>query len=235
MRTVNQLTNLARVLSMNRSDLLELLVSQILVIEHERPLLVAIDGVDAAGKTTLAAELSKKLRELGLNIIEASIDGFHNPRVIRYKQGAESPEGYYNDSFNLAALQVLLLDPLKTGDLRYKARAFDYIADRGVVSPFLVAEPDSILVFDGVFAHRAELRDYWDYSIYLHIDEAQSLRRGVDRGQGDEDDLVRRYEKRYISGQRLYLADADPMNHADIVIDNNDFESPTIMSIYNQN
>ena len=92
---------------MKRSELLELLTANILGIKHERPLLVAIDGYDAAGKSILAKELAEKLRGLGLNIIEASIDGFHNPRVIRYKRGEESPEGYYYDSFNYAALKVI--------------------------------------------------------------------------------------------------------------------------------
>ena len=191
--------------------------------------MVAIDGIDAAGKTILAKELADKLRVCGVPVIESSIDGFHNPRAIRYKRGSESPEGYYRDSFNLAALKVLLLDPLKTGDLRYKAKAFDYTIDQGIISPFIEAEPDSILVFDGVFTHQSELRGYWDYSIYLHIDEEESIRRGVGRKPGDEEEARRRYRVRYIAGQRLYHAEAEPKKHADVVINNNDPENPTIL------
>lgn len=205
------------------------MVENILVIRHDRPLLVAIDGIDAAGKTILAKELADKLRVCGVPVIESSIDGFHNPRAIRYKRGSESPEGYYRDSFNLAALKVLLLDPLKTGDLRYKAKAFDYTIDQGIISPFIEAEPDSILVFDGVFTHQSELRGYWDYSIYLHIDEEESIRRGVGRNPGDEEEARRRYRVRYIAGQRLYHAEAEPKKHADVVINNNDPENPAIL------
>lgn len=169
---------------MKRSELLELLVANILGIEHNRPLLVAVDEIDTAGKTILAGELADTLRESGANVIEASIDGFHNPRVIRYKRGADSAEGYYRDSFNIAALKILLLDSLKTGDLRYKAKAFDYTIDKGIISPLVEAEPDSILVFDGVFTHQPELRTYWNYSIYLHINEEESIRRGVIRNPG---------------------------------------------------
>ena len=204
-------------------------MENILTLKHIRPLLVAVDGIDAAGKTMLAGELAAKLRGRGTQVIEASIDGFHNPRVIRYKRGAESPEGYYRDSFNLAALKILLLDPLKTGDLRYKAKAFDYTIDKGIVSPLVEAEPDSILVFDGVFTHQSELRGYWDYSIYLHIDEEESIRRGLIRNPGDEDEARRRYLVRYIAGQRLYQAEAEPRKHANIVIDNNDPENPMIL------
>jgi len=204
-------------------------VENILTLAQNRPLLVTVDGIDAAGKTVLAGELADKLRGSGAQVIEASIDDFHNPRAIRYKRGAESPEGYYRDSFNLAALKTLLLDPLKTGDLRYKAKAFDYTIDKGIVSPLMDAELGSILVFDGVFTHQSELRDYWDYSIYLHIDEEESIKRGLIRNPRDENEARRRYEVRYIAGQRLYQAEAEPRKHANIVIDNNDPENPVIL------
>lgn len=213
---------------MKRSELLETLITNILSLEHERPLLVAIDGFDGAGKTILANELAEKLGALGLSVIDASIDGFHNPRVIRYKRGADNPEGYYMDSFNHAALKILLLDPLKTGNLRYKVRAFDYNVDQGIISQPQLAEPGSILIFDGVFTLRPELRDYWDYSIYLQITEEESLRRGIARNPGDEEEARRLYAVRYIAGQRLYQAESDPMKHASIIIDNNDPDNPII-------
>jgi uridine kinase len=216
---------------MKRSELLELLATNILGIQHKRPILVAIDGYDAAGKSVLAKELAEKLRGLGLNVIEASTDGFHNPRVIRYKRGEESPEGYYYDSFNYAALKVMLLDPLKTGDLRYKTRPFDYVADKGLMASYMEAELDSILIFDGIFAHRPELRDYWDYSIYLYVDEEVSLTRGIERNLGEEEATRHRYTVRYIPGQRIYHKEADPMKYASIIIDNNDPEKPIILQI----
>ena len=214
---------------MKRSELLETLIENILCIKHDRPLLVAIDGRDAAGKSMLAKELAAKLRKSGATVIEASIDGFHNPRLMRYKRGRDSPEGYYMDGFNYAALKLLLLDPLKTGDLRYKAKAFDYTIDQGIISPRISAELDSILIFDGVFALRPELRDYWDYSIYLYIDEEESLRRGVNRNPGEEEEARRKYQERYIAGQRLYHAEFEPMKHAEIVIDNTDPENSVVL------
>jgi uridine kinase len=212
-----------------RRKLLEIIIDKILKIKTERPLLVAIDGVDAAGKSTLAIELANKLQEHKVEVIEASIDGFHNPRVVRYRRGADSAEGYYLDSFNLAALKLLLLDPLKTGNLRYKLKTFDYTIDKAIAYPYLIANPNSILIFDGVFTHRKELREYWDFSIYLHIDEEECLRRGIARNSGDNEEIKRRYLCRYIKGQRIYHIDSEPMKHADIIIDNNDPINPKIL------
>jgi hypothetical protein len=56
-----------------------------------RPLSVAVDGIDAAGKTTLANSLEKELRSLGYRVIRASIDGFHNPARTHCVCGNPSP------------------------------------------------------------------------------------------------------------------------------------------------
>jgi hypothetical protein len=57
------------------------------------PLRMAIDGIDAAGKTTLADELAELLAPLDRPVIRASVDSFHRPRDERYRRfGALSPE-----------------------------------------------------------------------------------------------------------------------------------------------
>jgi uridine kinase len=211
-----------------RNKLLEKLVTNVLGIKHNRPLLVAIDGRDTAGKSVFAKELAFRLRALGATVIESSIDGFHNPSTIRYRKGRESPEGFYRDSFNIAAIKVLLLDPLKTGNLRYKSKVFDYTIDQAILEPFQQAEPDSILIFDGIFSLQSKLRDYWDYSIYLCIDEEESIRRAEARNPGEEE-TRHLYVVRYIEGQRIYHDESNPASHADIVIDNNDPENPVIL------
>ena len=53
----------------------------------ERPLRVAVDGITAAGKTTFADQLSVALAAVGVQVIRVSMDGFHNPRSVRYRQG----------------------------------------------------------------------------------------------------------------------------------------------------
>jgi uridine kinase len=54
---------------MMRSQLLQKIVNRIVRIDRPHPLRVAIDGVDAAGKTTLAEELVAPLEALGRPVI----------------------------------------------------------------------------------------------------------------------------------------------------------------------
>ena len=137
---------------MTREELLNDLASQIDGISREHPARVAIDGVDAAGKTTLADELVQPLQCRGRTVVRASIDGFHQPSGVRYRRGAMSPEGYYRDSFDYDGLIDSRLRPLgPRGSRTYRRAVFDFRSDSAIASPSEEADPDAVLLFDGVF------------------------------------------------------------------------------------
>ncbi len=62
--------------------------------------IIAVDGIDGAGKTVFADALAEVFAEGGSAVFRASIDDFHRPRVERYARGRRSPEGFYRDSFD---------------------------------------------------------------------------------------------------------------------------------------
>ena len=196
------------------------------------PLRVAIDGVDAAGKTTLADELAELLRVYDRSVIRASIDGFHHPRAIRYRSGPLSPIGYYQDSFDYSMLRSVLLDPLgPDGSLDYCIHAFDLRTDSPVQASILHAAPASILLFDGIFLLCPELCHYWDVHIFVDVPFEISVERGVRRDEvlfGRATETRERYRLRYVPGQRLYLAQCQPRAHADIVVENSDPLHPVL-------
>ncbi len=192
---------------MTFDDLLTDLSETILDYRKDLPLLVGIDGIDTAGKTTLADGLANRLQESHRQIIRASIDGFHNPKAIRYRKGRNSPEGYYRDSFNYRSVISQLLTPLKSGDLRYREVVFDYRKDDVVDLPHKNADKDAILVMDGVFLFRPELLDYWDIKIFLDVGFDVTLKRAIQRarelGSSDsEQEIVDVYSRRYIPGAK---------------------------------
>lgn len=219
---------------MTRDKLLRLLAKQILGIQKNLPVLVGIDGVDASGKTTLANELAEYLKDSNRNIIRTSIDGFHNPEKVRYAQGRDSAKGYYYDSFNYQAITSLLLDPLSSGKLEYQTANFDYRVDSELVSSTQQATNDSILIMEGVFLFRPELVRYWDFKIFLDVDFKFTLQRALKRQAekdhlGSEQQIIDKYNNRYIAGQKLYFREANPKTKADIIIDNTRFETPRII------
>ena len=186
--------------------------------------LVAIDGPDAAGKTTLADRVAAAL---GKQTVRASIDGFHRPRHERIARGELSPDGYYSDSFDYDALQTKLLHPFTEGAPRAATRVFDYRTD-SAREELIDLPMEAALLFDGVFLLRPELRDHWHLSIYLDVAPDETLRRAMARDSETMAYVRRRYETRYLPGQQIYIKEAQPQDRADIVIDNNDPAVPIV-------
>jgi uridine kinase len=217
---------------MERREVIDNIASRIAAIARPHPVRVAIDGVDASGKTTFADELAPVLTALGRPVIRASIDGFHNPAAVRRRRGALSPEGYYHDSFNYPALIAALLDPLgRGGSLVFRRAVFDFRTDTVVETPLERAGPNSILLFDGVFLLRPELRNYFDFSIFLRADFSVTVARAERRDLdllGTVEEVRRRYRERYVPGQELYLSSVKPEQWASVVIENNDPLRPEI-------
>ena len=216
---------------MKRSQLLAEIAAKILTLRREHPLRVAVDGVDAAGKTLLADELAAALEPAGRTVIRASVDRFHNPAAVRSQRG-DSPEGYFQDSFDYPALVRELLAPLGPGgSRRYRRAVFDYMVELPVNAIVEEAPRDAILVFDGVFLLRSALLSHWDFSIFVEASFAVTVARAEARDQhlfGDAAEVRRRYQARYVPGQRLYLEAERPRSRASVVVVNDDPENPIL-------
>lgn len=200
-------------------------------LDHEGVLLVAVDGVDGVGKTTFADTLASVLRQRNRSVIRSSVDGFHRARAFRYRLGRDSPAGFYRDSYDYDLLRRLLLDPLSVGgSMPYSASGFDHLTDAPTLGSEQVAAPGAILVFDGLFLHRPELRSYWDFSIFLDAPFEVTVPRGAARGAGFGDPDPRApSNRRYVEGNEIYLREVDPKGHATVVVDNTDLERPWIV------
>jgi len=212
----------------SRADVVARVAADVLALSAAAIRRVAVDGVDGAGKTYFADELGAELVRRGTCVVRASVDGFHNPPAVRYRRGCSSPEGFFRDSYDYDRLRRLLLDPLGPGgDGRYVRRIYDWQAERPVDCPVEEALPGSVLVFDGIFAHRDELVACWDYSIWLDVPFEVSIPRGAGRGYGDPDPAAPA-NRRYIEGQRRYLAACRPCERASVVVDNEHLDRPRV-------
>jgi uridine kinase len=167
-----------------------------------------VDGVDGVGKTTFADKLGIAVERIGRPVIRSSVDGFQNPREFRYRRDRASPEGFYLDSYDYAALWRYLLDPLEPESSGvYRSAVFDHVTDSPVPVQTHVARPVAALILDGVFLHRPDLHDTWDFSIFLDAPFEVTIPRGAVRGagRGGSPDPTASSNRRYIEGQRIYL------------------------------
>jgi uridine kinase len=127
-----------------------------------------------------------------------SVDDYLNPASIRYRLGRDSPEGFFADSFDYHAF-----------------------------TQAIAAGRDGVLVVDGIFLHRDELAGLWDYSVWLEVPFAIAVSRAAARGYGFASrNPAAASNRRYVEGQRLYIASCRPQHRATVVIDNADLAAP---------
>ncbi|KAB7745349.1 uridine kinase [Nostocoides sp. F2B08] len=183
-----------------------------------RPAKVGVDGVDGSGKTTFAGELATAYRRSGREVHVVHLDDFLNPRAVRHRVGRSSPEGFVRDSYDLAAVRAAVLAPLGTGrEHVIVPRVFDHVADRPVRAEPVTVGRDAVVVVEGLFLHRPELRESWDVSVFLDVPFEVSAARLAAR-DGSPGDPEHPAMRRYVEGQRIYLRECRPQERATFVL-----------------
>ncbi len=195
------------------------------------PALVAIDGPDASGKTTLRRELAEVLRSRGRDVVEVSMDDFHHVRDHRYRQGRTSARGFWEDSFDHEAFIAKVLDPLSPGGdrvvtLRHHSLETDELLEN---APRFQAGDNVTLLADGLFMQHPGFADRWHAVVWVEAPYSVRFGRMVER-DGLEDDPEDPVQRRYYDGQLLYRSEVSPRSRALVVLDNADPARPRILA-----
>jgi uridine kinase len=199
-----------------------------------RRLRVAVDGFTAAGKTSFGHELAAALRRLGRSTLRASFDDFKNSWREARELGYDriSGEGYYRNAYDFASARELLLRPAGAdGSGVVVLCARDPLTGEDHRQVSVEAPDDAVLVVDSVFAFRPEYDEFWDFRVWVEVDPAVSLARGVARDTGSEggvDEATKLHRDRYHAAEAIYLAEVGPRALADVVVDNGDFANPRL-------
>lgn len=222
-------------LSRRRTSLIEDVASRITRTGTGR-LRVAIDGFTASGKTSFGHELAAAVRALGRPTLRASIDDFKNPWHEAAERGYDrlSGEGYYRNAYDFeSARQLLLLPAGPRGSGDVVLCAHDPLTGADHRSKTVAAPADSVLIVDSVFAFRREYDDCWDFRIWIDVDPALSLRRGIARDADREgrEEASKLHRDRYHVAELIYIDEVRPRELADVVIDNCDLANPRLLDV----
>ena len=184
--------------------------------------IIGIDGLGGSGKSTISNRLSELLSNKGYNNIILHIDDFIFPQNIRYN--AEYPEWqcYYNLQWRYDYLTKDILLPIKQNRVLdsyielYDKEFDNYKKEK------LVIKSKTIVIVEGIFLQRAELKGLFDYVIYIDVPECIRFERLIKRDTyiGSESDIISKYQNRYFPAERKYIEEYDPHNKADYVINN---------------
>ncbi len=215
---------------MIETEVFELLKKMILEIQQKKQKVVrvGINGIEGTGKTVFCSKLTEYLVLNKLDAIQVSIDGYHNTKEIRYKQGRDSAKGYYEDGYCEIEFVEKVLKSSQNEKPNYVEMIHDLETDK-----ILNLEPkklshNSIILTDGAYLFKEIYAEHWDLKIYLKTDFETASKRGIRRDSeklGGFEIAKEKYQNRYHLASKMYVEEFEPENKADIVINNSDFEN----------
>lgn len=187
-----------------------------------RVYIVGVDGLGGAGKSTLVNSLKLQLQNENYNSYVLHIDDFIYPKHIRYDLTKEEWHCYYNVQWRYDYLVKEILFPIKSGEIIdkqieiYNRDNDEYFTQR------VNLVHGSVLILEGIFLQRKELKDYLDFIIYLDVPQEVRLSRVLARDGyiGGLEDIKRKYEKRYFPAEEKYILEYSPIETADFVLKN---------------
>ncbi|MDH6236507.1 hypothetical protein [Cryobacterium sp. CG_9.6] len=192
-----------RLTSTPRIEFLRTLAAEVLHNYGRGRTVIAIDGADASGRAQFAADLAEVLTEDDeRNVFTASLRNFQRSQAERNRFGPATPERHYRFGYDYSALRRVLIEPFRLdGSAGFVTEHFDADRDTWIEPTWRTTSADAILVVEGDFANRPELRGLWMFSVLLETDPVTP------------EDV-------------LYLADVTPREIVDAVIINTDPAAP---------
>jgi Uridine kinase len=193
---------------MNRLSIRPLSELESALVERRRNddvLLVGIDGRGGSGKSTLARSLAQ--------LVESSVviefDDFYRPSATRLALGDPDIGG----NFEWRRLRDQVLIP-RSQNKEARYQRYDWDADS--MAEWHAVPAQGVVIVEGNYSTRAELRDFYDFRIWVQAPDEVRLARGVERGGENTRD---RWLNEYMPEEERYLAAQEPWRFADLVID----------------
>jgi uridine kinase len=185
--------------------------------------IVGVSGIDGAGKSTYTDRLAEQLLDRGVRTRKIALDGFFHPKPIR-NANSDQITGYFDESFDFESLIQNILQPVRAHrTVQTELQVRDLVTDK-LSSGFFTFEGPGVLIVEGVFLFRRELRPHFDLKIWVDVSFETATDRVVnrprDRRHGDADAIKHRYEERYFAAQRFHLERDNPIEAADMIVAN---------------
>ncbi|MBU5312814.1 AAA family ATPase [Tissierella carlieri] len=186
----------------------------------QKNLIIGIDGLGGAGKTTIVNSLKSQLSNRDYNTVILHIDDFIHPKNIRYNESKEEWYCYYNIQWRYDYLIKEILMAVKEGiEIDKEIEIYDKDNDIYTLEQIKISQ-GSIILLEGIFLQRKEIREYFDYVIYLDVPKEVRLNRVMNRDKymGNSEEIKLKYERRYFPAEDKYIEEYSPIQNADYVL-----------------
>jgi uridine kinase len=170
-------------------------------------LVAGIDGAGGAGKSTLARGISDALAG---RVSTIRCDDFYRP-LTGAQYSHLTPQEAYENYFDWRRLRDEALMPLRAGEpARYQR--YDWSTDG--LAEWIEIEPREIVLVEGVFSLRPELRPRLEVAIFIETPRDERMRRMSARPQGGTS-----WMDSWMAAEDWYLVHLAPHRTADLVVE----------------
>ncbi|MBI1879818.1 MAG: hypothetical protein HYR94_16615 [Chloroflexi bacterium] len=167
--------------------------------------LLAIDGHSAAGKTSLARALVHVLPHVSV----VHMDDFYRSMPEEERASLDATGGYQH-YYDWQRLEAQVLIPLKTGQISHYQK-YNWATNR--LDAWAIVPPDGVVVVEGCYAARPELRHYYDIIILVETSAQQRECRQQARADASSEWLAR-----WDAAERYYMDRYRPHDYADLIV-----------------
>jgi uridine kinase len=205
---------------MNTDEVIELIASRRQELSRTASLLVAISGIDASGKSTLARQIVEGLKSQGLNAAMIGLDAWHHPSEKRFNEKSPA-QHFYDHAFRFDELFALLINPLKRNKSAHTTVELTKLPENDLYLHSYDLDEVDVIILEGIFLFRKELRKNYDLAFWVECSFETALRRALLRNQEglSEEETIRDYRTIYFPAQRIHLMRDEPLSNADGIVE----------------
>ena len=175
------------------------------ISKKQSTLLLGIDGCGGSGKSTLA----EKLKEKFANVTIVHMDDFYLPsnQIINTHPTKKS----IGADFDWGRLLNDVLEPI-SHEVEGRYQRYDW--EKDALAEWHAVPIGGIVIIEGVYSTRRELKDKYDFTIWVDCPREIRLSRGIER-DGDESRDI--WENNWMISEDIYVAQHEPDKKADFI------------------
>jgi uridine kinase len=183
--------------------------------------LVALSGIDGAGKGYVAGLLAAALEREGLHAVEIHADGWLNLPSRRFDPDRPA-EHFYEHAIRFGPMFAELVLPLKRSrSIRVTVDLASETSTEYTRHTFDVSDVD-VIVLEGVYLLKRAFRGDYDRAVWVECSFETALERALDRKQEglSPAETIRAYRTIYFPAEEIHFRRDAPQASADEILVN---------------
>ncbi len=204
-----------------RIDPVDSILAALQRVPVERAALVAVSGIDGAGKGYVSARLASRLEEEGLRVAATGVDGWLNLPAKRFDP-VNPAEHFYRNAIRFDEMFGRLILPLRDRrSIRLEADFTEETAPAYRKHVYAWEDVDVVLL-EGIYLIRPAILHHYDLAMWIDCTFETALERAVARSQESlpPDETVRAFRTIYFPAQQIHFERDGPREAADLLVVN---------------